>query len=143
MISLFGTTGAFYFLSVDFSKRIIQIYRYYADSQKLETVEEMPLELVADCYNLMLKTSPLMLCQAPQNGSHEIVWPEKRTITIGETEALLFRDGEELYFSEWYEDPEYHENVIVRDLNTGEIKEKFKGYVCKMPNGVYWRIESI
>ena len=36
--------------------------------------------------------------------------------------------------------PEYHENVIIRDLNSGEIKEKYQGYLCRMPNGVYWRI---
>jgi len=45
----------------------------------------------------------------------------------------------DLYFSEWYENPEYHENVIVRDINNGKIKEKFQGYLCRMPNGVFWR----
>ena len=36
--------------------------------------------------------------------------------------------------------PEYHENVVVRDINTGMIKEEFEGYLRVMPNEVYWRI---
>lgn len=34
----------------------------------------------------------------------------------------------------------YHENVIIRDLDTGRVKEKYSGYLCKLPNGVYWNI---
>jgi len=132
--------GKIYFLSVDFSKQRIQIYSYFTNKQRLEMIKELPLGIVEDCYNLMLKVSPLMLCRDANNGIYEIVWPENKKIEIGQTEALLFRDGEDLYFSEWYENPEYHENVIVRDLNSGEIKEKYQGYLCRMPNGVYWKI---
>lgn len=131
--------GKLYFLRVDFVKQIIQIYSYFPDNQMHEIMKELPLGIVEDCYNLMLKVSPIMLCRAANNGIYEIVWPENKKIEIGETEELLFRDGEDLYFSEWYENPEYHENVIVRDINNGEIKEKFQGYLCRMPNGVFWR----
>jgi len=132
--------GKLYFLRVDFIKQIIQIYSYIPDNQMIEVIKELPLSIVEDCYNLMLKVSPLMLCRDANNSIYEIVWPENKKIVIGHTEGLLFRDGDDLYFSEWYEDPEYHENVIVRDLNSGEIKEKYQGYLCRMPNGVYWRI---
>jgi hypothetical protein len=132
--------GQFYFFSVDFTKQKIQIYSYCTDSQKLETVVELPLDIVEDCYNLKIKASPLMLSRAANNGIYEIVWPESRKIEIGPTEVILFRNGEDLYFSEWFEDPDYHENVIVRDFNTGKIKEKFSGYLCELPNGVYWKI---
>lgn len=132
--------GKLYFLRVDFIKQIIQIYSYFSDNQMLEIEKELPLGSVEDCYNLMLKVSPIMLCRAAHNGTYDIVWPENKKIEIGETESLLFRDGEDLYFSEWYENPEYHENVIIRDLNSGVIKEKYKGYLCRMPNGVFWKI---
>lgn len=129
-----------FFLSVDFYKQIIQINCYFPNERRLEVIKELPLEIVEDCYNLRLKTTPLMLCRDANNGVFEIVWPENKNIEIGQTEGLLFRDGEDLYFSEWYEDPEYHENVIIRNFNTGKVKEKFDGYLRKLPNGVYWRI---
>lgn len=132
--------GKLYFLSVDFHKRKIQIYIYFPDSRKIEMIKELPLGAVKDCYNLMLKVSPLMLYRGANDGIYEIVWPENKKIEIGQREGLLFRDGDDLYFYEWYEDPEYHENVIIRDLNTGEIKEKYSGYLLKLPKGVYWKI---
>ena len=133
--------GAFYFLEVDFSKQKIQIYSYFPHSQRLEIIKELPLEIVEDCYNLMLTVSPLMLTRAGNDGVYEIIWPENKKIEIGDTESLLFREGNDLYFSEWWEDPEYHENIIIRDIDTGEVKERNPGYLCKMPNGVYWRIQ--
>lgn len=133
--------GAFYFLKVDFTELKMQIYSYFPNSQRLEMIKELPLELVEDCYNLMLKVSPLMLTRAGKNKSYEIIWPENKRIEIGDTETLLFRDGKDLYFTAWWEDPKYHESIIVRDVNTGEVKESYPGYLCRMPNGVYWRIQ--
>lgn len=132
--------GKLSFLGVDFFKQKIQLYRYFPENQELEMIKELPLGIVENCYNLALKVSPLMLCRDANNKIFEIVWPENKRIEIGQTEDLLFRDGEDLYFSEWYEDPEYHENVIIRDLSTGKIKEKHPGYLIKLPNGVYWKI---
>lgn len=132
--------GFLYFLCVDFSKQTIQIYSFLPDYRRLEMLKELPLGIVDDCYNLMLKVSPLMLCRDAKDGIYEIVWPENNKIEIGQTESLLFRDGDDLYFSEWYENPEYHENVIIRDLNSGKINEKYAGYLCRLPNGVYWKI---
>ena len=93
-----------------------------------------------NCYNLMLKTFPLMLCKDANDEIYEILWPESKKIEIGKTESLIFRDGNDLYLSKCYEDPEYRENVVVRDINTGMIKEEFEGYLRVMPNEVYWRI---
>lgn len=132
--------GKIFFLSVDFCEQIIQISRYFPEERRLEIIKELPLDTVEDCYNLTLKTSPLILCRDANKEVYEIFWPENKKIEIGKTEALLFRDGNDLYFSEWYEDPEYHENVIIRDIDTGKIKEKFDGYLCRLPNGVYWKI---
>lgn len=71
------------------------------------------------------------------DGRYEIICPEEKVISIGETETVSFRDGDKLYLSEWYEDPEYHENVIVRDIQTGQIIEKYEGYLCRMPGNVF------
>lgn len=134
--------GKLFFLRVDFCKQVLQIKSYFPENQKLETLKELPLNIVEDCYNLGLETSPLMLYRQANDEVFEIIWPESKKIDIGQNESLLFRDREDLYFSQWYENPEYGENVIIRDLNTGKIKEKFGGYLRKLPNGVYWKIEE-
>lgn len=132
--------GELDFLVVDFNQRIIQIFGYIPETKKLNEITALPLDEVKDCYNLMLKVSPLTLIRQGNDEVCEIVWPENKKISIGKTESLMFRDEKELYFSEWYEDPEYHENVVIRDWVTGAVKERFEGQLCRLPNGVYWRI---
>lgn len=72
------------------------------------------LSEVKDCYNLMLETAPLTLGRSGNDGFYEIIWPEKKKIAIVKTETVLFRDEGKLYLWEWYEDPEYHENINVK-----------------------------
>ncbi len=132
--------GKLYFLSVDFTIQRIQIYSYLLNEEIIELIKELPLGIVKDCYNLMLKVSPITLTRDENEGILEVVWPNNREIQVGPTETLLFRDEDDLYLSEWHENPEYNENVIVRDLKTGKIKEKQPGYLCRLPDGVYWRI---
>lgn len=132
--------GIFNFLVVDFHEKLIKIKKYIPEKQKLEVITELSLSEVEDCYNLKLETTPLTLGRSGNDGFYEIVWPEKKKIAIGKTETVLFRDGDRLYLSEWYEDPEYHENVIVRNIQTGEIIEKSEGYLPRLPNNVYWKI---
>src|SRR5690554_3452533 len=121
--------GVLNFLVVDFKKKLIIITEYIPVKKELRVIAELSLSKVEDCYNLMLETSPLMLGRSPHDGYYEIVWPENKRIPIGDTETFLFRDGDHLYFSEWYEDPVYRENVIVREIHTGKIIEKSKGYI--------------
>ena len=99
----------------------------------------MPLDCVKDCYNLKLHVSPPMLSRDANECVFQIVWPNNISFSIGSTEGLMFRDSDDLYFSEWHDDPYYHEYVIVRDFHTGKIKDKFLGTICRMPNGVFWR----
>lgn len=132
--------GKFNFLVVNFDLKVIQIYSYEPEYIRLSVMQELPLSITPDCYNLMLKGYPLMLCRDANDGIYEIIWPESKKIVIGKTESLIVRDGNDLYFSRWYEDPEYHESVIVRDVNTGAINEEFDGYLRVLPNGIYWRI---
>ena len=104
--------GKLYFLSVDFNIQRIQIYSYLPNVEIIELIKELPLGIVKDCYNLMLKVSPITLTRDENEGILEIIWPNNREIQVGPTETLLFRDGDDLYLSEWHENPEYNENVI-------------------------------
>ncbi|NCU17518.1 hypothetical protein [Pallidibacillus pasinlerensis] len=132
--------GHLNFLVVDFSTELIKITKYIPEKKELGVIVELSLSEVEDCYNLMLETTPLTLGRSGNDGYYEIIWPEKKKIAIGKTETILFRIENELYFSEWYEDPDYRENVIVRDIQTGKIIEQSEGYLLRLPNNVYWKV---
>ena len=88
--------------------------------------------------NLMLHTSPLTLTRQPNNNTMEIVWSERVRFAIEGRETLNFRDGEKLYCTVWYEDPDYREETIVRSLYNGMILDRFFGDIHIMPNGEKW-----
>lgn len=132
--------GRIGFLEVDFSLRKINIYHYIPEEKKLVRLAELLLESVVDCYNLNLKSTPLILGREGNEGKYEIIWPVKKTIHIGDRESLMFRNDERLYFIDWYEDPEYHEEVVIRNINTGLVEERFAGTMYRMPDGKYWRM---
>jgi hypothetical protein len=132
--------GVFDFLVVDFLEQRIKIAEYNPDNKNLKMMAKLPLSVVENCYNLMLETTPLTLGRSAHNGYYEIVWPERRKIAIGKRETMHFRDGDRLYLSEWVEDPDYREFIIVRDIHTGKILEKTEGYIRRLPNHVVWQI---
>ncbi|BBF43779.1 hypothetical protein lbkm_2467 [Lachnospiraceae bacterium KM106-2] len=132
--------GKIGFLEVDFLMNKINVYYYMPEDKKLVKLAELPLESVEDCYNLRLKSTPLMLGRDGNEGKYEIIWPVRKTILMGDRETLMFRQDEKLYFNDWYENPEYHEEVVVRDINTGLVMERFCGNIYRMPDGTYWRI---
>ncbi|MDO5292276.1 MAG: hypothetical protein Q4F05_05950 [bacterium] len=132
--------GRIGFLEVDFTMKTITIYHYIWEEKKLVTLTELPLALVEDCYNLSLKSTPLMLGRDGNDGKYEVIWPVRKDLRIGDRETLMFRYDEKLYFHDWYENPEYHEEVVVRDLNTGLVLERFSGNIYRMPDGSYWRV---
>lgn len=130
--------GMLYFMVVDFDGRQIQIVSFDSKTNEKNTVTEISLDEVEDCYNLMLRVAPLTLIRDGQDGFLDVVWPEKKKIEMAGNEVLQLRDEDDLYFSAWYEDPDYHEKVIVRDWNTGEVKKCFDGSICRMSNGDVW-----
>lgn len=132
--------GLFYFLAVDFTKQEIQICSYEPEARSRRQLVRLPLSTVKDCYNLMLKPSPVMLCRDGNEGALELIWPERKTFQMEEREGFLFRDEESMYFSQWEEAPDYREYVIVRDYETGRIKKRFAGYLQRMAGGVYWQV---
>ena len=125
-------------LLVDFPKGEIHVLAYEHAHRQLSTVVTLPLSGVKDCYNLLLRGDPLMLTRSGGENRFEILWPEQVSFDIGVRETFDFRDGDKLYFQEWFEDPDYREEVVVRDLHTGKILERFSGAIKEMPNGQHW-----
>ena len=128
--------GAVALLAVNFREGMIRILRFRAGETR--EVEQLPLSAVRNCYNLMLHTDPLSLTRQPGDSTFELIWPERVRFEIGKKETLNFRDGDKLYFTLWYEDPDYREETVVRSVQDGTILDRFSGDIRIMPNGEKW-----
>ena len=127
-------------LLVDFPREKIKILQLDDRLEQTLCSVELPLSSAEDCYNLMLKTSPLMLTRQSGDNKFQILWPENVQFDIENTEGFSFRMDDRLYFDAWYEDPEYREETILRTIDTGEILERFPGSTTVMPDGQVWII---
>ena len=70
-----------------------------------------------------------------------MIWPEKISFAINDRESFNFREGDDLYFNIWYEDPDYREETLVPSLRDGAILERLPGDIRIMPNGERWLIK--
>lgn len=131
--------GSVALLAVNFPEGIIRILRFQPG--ELSEVAQIPLSAVKDCYNLILHTAPLTLTRSPGDCTFEIIWPEQVRFAIDERESLNFRDGDKLYFTVWYEDPDYREETVVRSAQDGTVLDRFPGDIRIMPNGEKWNIK--
>ncbi len=131
--------GKIIILLIDFSLHEIYIKEFDDKTETVKTIVTLPLSITKDCYNLMLKGSPLMLTRQGSDDTFQIFWPDKADFEITGRESFSHRDGKKLYFETWHEeDVEYYEEIIVRDIKTGEILEKIPGSIMDLPNGEKW-----
>ena len=130
--------GQVVLLLVDFPKEEIRILSFDEAEETTKPLAVLPLSIVADCYNLMLETPPLMLTRSAHDNQFQILWPERRDFAIEDHEFFEFLEGNMLYTSVWYEDPDYREELLVRDYDTGELLERIPGSLRQMPNGQKW-----
>ena len=130
--------GKITILLVDFPAGQIRILQYDDAPGQVSMLVEIPLSTVEDCYNLMLKTEPLMLTREGKDDKFQIIWPESVAFQTDGRGAFLFRSQENLYFSSWEENPEYWEETLVRNMRTGEIIERISGTLMFMPDGQKW-----
>ena len=130
--------GRIIILTADFPAGIISITQFDDAQNQVTTLAEIPLSAVTDCYNLLLRTAPLMLTRQGNDGKLQIIWPGRKTFQMGERESFHFRAGEKLYFSSWQEEPEYREEILVRSMDTGEIIQRIPGTFMYMPDGQTW-----
>ena len=129
--------GAPLILLADFPESVIRVLRFDAESGETTTVLDLPRTAFADCYNLQLHVSPLMLTR--QTSEHfQILWPYAADFSIEPTESFDTREAERLYFSRWHETPDYWEDTVVRDARTGAVLEILPGALCLLPDGRSW-----
>ena len=125
-------------LLVDFPKQEIQILAFDEMTEQTSPLAILPLSIAEDCYNLMLEASPFMLTRSANDNKFQILWPERREFLLEDRESFSFLDGDKMYTEIWYEDPDYREETLVRDLATGEILERIPGSLHVMPDGQKW-----
>ena len=126
-------------LMVDFPKEKIHILSFDDAAGKTSLLAVLPLTLADDCYNLMLKTSPLLLTRSPAQGNRfRVLWPECREFVLEDRESFILLDGGRMYTEKWYDDPDYWDEVLVRDFKTGKVLERMPGSIWPMPNGQNW-----
>ena len=130
--------GKVYILMVDFPRQIISLFQYDHDLGETTLTAEIPLGAVEDCYNLMLEASPLLLTRSAHDNRFQILWPERRDFAIEDHEFFAFLEGNRLYTWVWYEDPDYREEILVRDYETGDVLERIPGNLRTMPDGQNW-----
>ena len=130
--------GQVVLLLVDFPEGEIRILTFRATDGTTEPLAVLPLTMVEDCYNLMLEASPLLLTRAAHDNRFQVLWPERRDFAIEDHEMFAFLEGNRLYTWVWYEDPDYREEVLVRDYETGDVLERIPGNLRTMPDGQHW-----
>lgn len=130
--------GKVVLLLVDFPKKEIHILAFHEAKKTTEPLEVLSLSVVADCYNLTLEIPPLMLTRSAHDNRFQILWPERRDFVVEDHEYFEFWEENKLYTSIWYEDPDYREEVLVRDFDTGEVLERIPGALRSMPDGQNW-----
>ena len=90
--------GKISFVRVDFSCEKIYIHQFDCSSREVSLIDEIPLSSVENCYNLRLFEHPLTLTRQPNDGTLELIWPERKTIQISEKESFFYIEGNRLYF---------------------------------------------
>lgn len=132
--------GRFIVLLADFPAGELRLLSCDPEHGGVEPVAVLPRSAVEDCYNLRLKREPLMLTRQT-GGRFQVVWPEWRDYALLERETVCFRDGALLYSERWHEDPDWREEVLVRDVETGQRVRSFPGSLQEMPDGTWWILQ--
>ena len=89
----------------------------------------------------MFQQSPLMLVRHSFEKRLQFLWPETAEFEIGNTETFYSREGDDLYFTRWFEDPDYREETVIRRWPTGEIVKVIPGTLMELPDGQRWVLQ--
>ena len=133
--------GRLQILMADFPAGKIYVFQYNPTPEQLTLRAELSRSAIKDCYNLMFQQSPLMLVRQSFEKRLQFLWPETAEFEIGNTETFYSREGDNLYFTRWFEDPDYREETVIRRWPTGEIAEVIPGTLMEFPDGQRWVLQ--
>lgn len=128
-------------IKYDFSKECIQIVKYDIQTDSCSVIGEVPLSKGEDLINVrILQNSYVLIKHEFIEDITNILYPVEKQIQLEKNEDLFLISDGRLISSKWIEDPDYREEIIVRDFNTTEIITRKNGYVSIMPNGEIWML---
>lgn len=131
--------NAFAIIKYDFTKKIIQIVKYDIGKDTCSTVGEIPLSKGGDLINLSILENSYMLVKSEiLEDTAILLYPFEKEIQLEEHETIHSINGNKLICEKWIEDPDYREEIIIRDFETNQILERKDGYIRTMPNGETW-----
>lgn len=135
--------NSFGIIRYDFNKEVIQVLIFRPECYSVNTITEIPFLKFGDMINVRLIISPFALVKHDvHKDAVEFIWPKERNYEFEKNESLYFQDEGQLYLTKWIEDPDYREEIIVRDAKTGKILERSPGYLRRMPDGSMWKMTS-
>ena len=125
----------------DFNKEVLQVLVFYPGYNDIKILTEIPFLKCKDMVNIRLEGSPFTLVKHNiHDDAVDFLWPKENHFQFERNESLCFLDDGKMYTSKWIEDPDYHEEMIIRNAETGEIVERSPGYFRRMPDGSIWKI---
>ncbi|WP_194191580.1 hypothetical protein [Clostridium chrysemydis] len=132
---------SFGIIKYDFNKEVIELIVFNPELESTEVLTEIPFSDLGDMINVRLITSPFALVKHDLLGDAiDFIWPKKMHIQLENNETVEFKGDGKLFASKWIEDPDYREEIIIRDIETFEIIERSKGYFRRMPDGSLWKM---
>lgn len=126
-------------LRYDFNTGLIQAISYQPVTRETDILAELAMSDAGDLVNVRIAKEPFMLVKHDMvNYAVDFLWPLKRHFLLEENEALDYVEKDTFITSKWAEDPDYREEVIVRDLADGSVRERRNGFLAEMPDGRFW-----
>ena len=133
--------GKIMILAADFSEKSVRIVSFDPQSGALETEAKIPRSSFQNCYNLSLQRNPLMLTRIDSE-SFDVIWPVAKSFAVKGNETFCFLKDGRMYFSRWFEDPDYREETFIRDFETGETLEVIRACLCMNEDGQWWMLKE-
>lgn len=135
--------NAFAVIKYDFNKRIMQMLKYEPGADRCSVLGEIPLSKGGDLINIsILPNSYILVKYEAMRDSAAFLYPFEKEIQLEENESIHCVNGSRLIDWKWIEDPDYREEIIIRNLETAEITERKNGFVRTMPNGELWLLSA-
>lgn len=133
--------GIIMILAADFSLKTVRIVSYDPQTGVFETKAEIPRASFKNCYNLFLQRQPLMLTRIDSE-SFDVIWPVQKSFAVKGNETFCFLKDGRMYFSRWFEDPDYREETLIRDFETGETLEVIRASLSMNEDGQWWMLKE-
>lgn len=136
--------GFFYFLKVDFNRKVVDFIKYYP-KKYLERIVQLPLDGM-NLYNLGLEDGyELHICSS--DDKFVAYYPEKFELRLKGEQSVLYIDKDKIYLNQWVEEGvsqntltnayHYYDKLVVVDRQ-GTLLEERKGNLFQHPNGNWY-----